>query len=252
MSDAIPPGWWLASDGRYYPPETHPEALAAASAGPSHQVAPSAFFGSGPGSPSGPSGGGPPMDDPGPRASRRLLLGAGAVLVALLIGLVAAALVPGGGSGTIPDGPGTAVISWSTSGTSPAFSGTAGAVTIQGRATAAPPVSAPSGPSTSPSIPTVLHLGSWAGTAGGTPFDLQVTLSLSQALTSASFTVSGTYGTEPVHVEARIPAGLGSSHTITFEGTVGDRTVTGSVGEPVESGGRGTVHASFTVYGPAS
>ena len=29
------PGWWLASDGRWYPPESHPEARSAAAGGSS-------------------------------------------------------------------------------------------------------------------------------------------------------------------------------------------------------------------------
>jgi hypothetical protein len=72
------PGWWQASDGRWYPPESHPSLL--------------------PPPPAADGGGGPGPSDPNVR--RTVLLSIGGTLVAVLVVVaVVIALLPGGGAG---------------------------------------------------------------------------------------------------------------------------------------------------------
>lgn len=66
------PGWWQASDGRWYPPEAHPDAASAQVPPPAPQQAPSGSAWMPPDGASAAGGGGaapPPFPQPGPYAT---------------------------------------------------------------------------------------------------------------------------------------------------------------------------------------
>jgi hypothetical protein len=230
------PGWWQASDGNYYPPESHPDYRPPASSDwtlPQH-----------------PAGTARSQPSRGmPRQRRWLFLGIGAAVLGLIAGVSVVAILGSNGITAIPDGPGTGTVTWNLGGggVSPkpqSFSGTADGLPISGVAT----TTIPSG--LGGNLPSSIPAATWTGTFGGTRFDLKVAITLgngshTQSALNAGFTVDGTYGTQRVAIVAR-PVSP-TSNLVRFTGTVGNLSVAGTVNEPSENGRTGTVHASFTV-----
>lgn len=231
MSDvALGPGWWLASDGRWYPPPAP---------GPEPQLpAPE------------PDLLGVPMGDGG--GSPRRLWVAAAVAAAVLLAVLGVVVAVGGGKPTgLPTGPGTATVTVVVPRTgAPSFTGSIAGQPLAGR------VSAGVSRSLQQSGEDAF---TYSGNLGGMPYVLHVSLDLvvrhaprnGSLLAPPEFTVRGTYGTDPVAAHASFAiTGLGSrSLTVPFSGTVGDRRLTGTAtASPAGPRGRDVaITATFTV-----
>ncbi len=194
------------------------------------------------------------------------MLGAGVAVVAVVAVFAVLAIVKNNGIGSVPTGPGTATITWHSAGGGvnslpQPFSGTVAGLSLSGTATGANPsnvtntTATPGAPVTFPSH---LHVATWTGTLGGTQFDLDVSLSIGRGASApaattpgsapgitATFLVTGSFGTQPVHVTATIDPQ--HPDELAFSGTVGNLNVTGTVNELQEKGTTGTATASFNV-----
>jgi hypothetical protein len=248
------PGWWIASDGKWYPPESHPDVRAVTppvgsslpytvGASPSHETATQN-----------------PSTSKAPRRPHRFLTLA---IIALGV-LVVAAMAYIGLSrishdiGALAAGSGTGTLTWQKSaGCVTTFSGTAAGLSLSGTATGVFPASPtasrtgclPIAHSGEPvTLPASAVAAQWKGTLGGTSFDLKLTYDINQATTTSSgpitfAQVDGTYGSRPVRVTVTAPSR--SSDTSDFQGTVGDLSVSGSVQSKSWSSDKAT--ATFTV-----
>lgn len=237
-------GWWLASDGRYYPPP-QPQPLAQppqpqAQPLPAHSAA---------WSPVAPSAA---ARWPSGRAIRVAIALLGLLIVlAVVIPLVATAAKS---LAAVPLGPGTATLTWTSSpsvttgSASPSFSGTIAGYPVSGTATTPSPSSAPStGSGSGVSHPSVV--GSFTGSLGGVPFSVVVSFDLDVSNTSSSaglplFTITGTFGSDPVNGTI---TSVGSSAAIHFSATIGSYHVTGTISGPRRRGEANTAMASFVV-----
>ncbi len=251
MSDtSAGPGWWLASDGRWYPPELHPQRQAATQP-PTAVAQPGAAVGQSAAAPQWSATGwaGDAPTATGPAASRRRWWYVGAAAAALVLVAVIGLVVTSGG-GSLWSGTGQATVTWhSTPGSSPLgllaaaqpFSGT-----IDGRAlsgVARPPRNHSSSRlSSGPPAPIIVTLGDWTGTFDGQPFELLLRFPIGP-LATAHFTVSGHYGRLPVTGTATPRSG----RTIDFDVQVGPHHVVGTVRDPVRHGNTSTATATFTV-----
>ncbi|MDA8355965.1 MAG: hypothetical protein M0Z95_06675 [Actinomycetota bacterium] len=296
-----PPGWWQASDGNWYPPESHPSyrppvgpaaqappvwgQTPAAQAPPAWGQTPAAqappAWGQTPAAQAPPAWGQTPTAgttggwDPGKVHRQRpplpYLVIAGAVLLSVVAYFAVSAIVRTNGLAGIPTGPGSATITWhgasagsgsgggtlTSSGlthTPPQpFNGTIGGVAVSGRATLdlktvgkllTPKVH------TTPGGTETITLYHWTGTLGGTRFTLAISEVLHLPLTTTSkdayVSVSGTFGSQPVHAIARqiSPA---STHELSISGTIGNFSFSGTLRRPTSSDGTSTETATFTL-----
>jgi hypothetical protein len=189
-------GWWLASDGRWYPPELHPTRRYPPVAA---QAAP----------------------EPPGRRGRRLavIVGATIVMVSIVAYLSVSIVLGGSALGVLRAGSATATVSWQkTSGCVTTFSGTAAGLSLNGSATGVFPSNPTAGRSGCLPMPPVtprasqfsLLVGRWKGTLGGTAFSLRVTLSAAVPLKAhrGALTVGqidGTFGSKSVHATLTTP-----------------------------------------------
>jgi len=192
------------------------------------------------------------------------------VAVAVAIGAVTAVLLIAD-SAAIHDGPGTATFTWTpirsdlsnSTGNPPPqmFSADIEGHSVTGTSTLVIPTGGgalggvlsgkpPTGP-----VPLFRYQGEFAGT----PFDLTVLYSFPSSLSlsdPASFnavqmTVTGTYGTSPVHatVTDATPTGPTSSRNVHFSGTIGHWKVAGTIFPTTGTSTRQAATANFVVSG---
>lgn len=248
-------GWWLASDGRWYPPELHPDRRPPAPSSPPPGVAPEAATG-GPGEPpaatpagvaAGVGPGAPPRASAPSLRWMTFLAAALVALAAVAVGVALTASTSSGGPG-LPAGAGSGTITISSSASGPArFSGTVDGLTLEGTGTTT--AGSPGDVGGAPAF-------ELRGSLAGRSYDLHVTFSLPTTGDTAdvsgfSFNVTGTYGTESVAGAADFTESneSGPTATVPFHGHVGSQTVAGTATASNPSSGplRLTVH--FTVVG---
>jgi hypothetical protein len=189
-----------------------------------------------------------------PTASRRSRWIAAAIVAVLaVLAIVAVEIVHNIQPTEIPTGPGTATITWSTSGATRPVSGTAGGLGVTGVAT---PAKSPfsSGQPTFPSSRDLRHIpiATVTGSLGGHSFTIHIVLSFDvpSTLTNKSVTlghVTGTFRGQPV--EAKLTANLSASTLLHFSGTIAGHRVAGVIHEPRTHGTTTVAHASFDVTG---
>jgi hypothetical protein len=148
----------------------------------------------------------------------------------------------------IPLGRGTATITWTgAAGTGPTIQSIKGAargysVSATGRIPKAPL------PTGSSSIPSQFPLADIKGTIGGTPFSLDIVLTLPASLTSDKKQTfghaTGTFRNQAV--EATLTANI-NSDAFAFKGTIGTLRVSGVVSPPHRHGNTATARATFDV-----
>lgn len=214
------PGWWQASDGRWYPPGLQP----------------------------GPAGSGGP--GPGGWTPLRWLVVLAAVLVALAgvaLGVALSSPSPpsaGGGGGALPVGAASGTITVTSTSSGPTrFTGSVDGLALAGTASGTSSGGRPAYGLT--------------GSFGGRPYDLRVSLEVptggSSAATAFGFEVTGTWGGQPVSGIAHFSAGGTAVPTVVlaFNGTVGSRLLAGAatVTNPTTTPVRIAVH--FTVSAAA-
>ena len=259
------PGWWEASDGKWYAPELHPDYRVPAPV--LQQPAPQEWSSVGFGVPPRVSDG-----SSGRSKSRVFVLATGIVVVAVIGVFAVLAVFKNNGLGSLRSGRGTATITWHSAGggVNPPpqpFSGTAAGLSLSGTATVASPPNAPNtppSPGAAITLPPRTHVATWTGTLGGTSFNLDETFDLSGSLgqggspteqttpgiaprITATFVVTGTFGTKSVNVTAAIDPH--NANDIAFSGTVGNLRVTGTINTAVlqKNGKTTTLTASFIV-----
>lgn len=168
-------------------------------------------------------------------------------------GLAAAALRS---LGHIPDGRGTATITWSgKSGLHPTISavdGTVGRYRVKGSGTL-PDYSRHQGLTTTPTG-IIATLATIHGTLDATPFTITITLTTSTSAGAASHsfaTVTGTFHGLPVSATVDAPTGQRALRADlgTFSGTIGSQHVQGTIYRPKSAHGHTTAHAVFVVSG---
>ncbi len=198
----------------------------------------------------------PPAPDPAARASRRrLVIGLVAVLVVAAVVGVLILVVGKKVEAAIATGSGTATVTWtpahpggaSTSFTPQSFSGSINGNSLTGVATS-PLASSSSNPFT-PGSTAKAELFRYRGTYDGKPYTIGVFLQgpLSGTDPSVQFSVSGTYGDQPVRgVIGPAPANS-TSAAIPFHGTIGDWKVSGTLHGPTGTAQQQTATAQFTV-----
>lgn len=265
MSDvSMGPGWWMASDGKWYPPHLHPNALAqqpAAPAAAAAQVAEQPLQGWPPAQPGFASGSAPPQKGSGGSRRRTVIfIGAAAVIVAVAAIIGVSAISSSNGVTALKTGPGTASVTWhTTTGCMSAFSGTAAGLSLSGTAEGvgprgssgclSPPSSGASSQGSATALPSSVEAAQWDGQLGGKSFSLKVSIDLSSLGTSPQgpttvATIDGTFGSEPVHVTVTASPNSTSNHVM-FHGTVGNMTVSGTATFPYPSQHGGI--ATFTI-----
>jgi len=180
-------------------------------------------------------------------------MASGAVACLTVVGGLAAAAL--GSLGRIPDGSGTATITWTgKSGLHPTISdvaGTVGHYRVKGSGTL-PNYFQHQGLTSTPTGVTAT-LATIHGTLAGTPFTITISLSTGGSTgPSHSFaTVSGSFHGLPVSATIEAPntqkellKDLG-----TFKGTIGAQHVQGTIAKPKTSHGHNMAHATFVVSG---
>jgi hypothetical protein len=230
------PGWWIASDSRWYPPELHP----------SRQKVPSSIR----------------TTTVEHRRGRWLIVSSLVIVLVVLAALLGVSILSGKTAlGTLRAGSGTANVSWrKSSGCVTTFSGTVAGLSLKGTAAGVFP-STPSAnragclatPTTSTgtgTLPLSIQAGDWKGTLGGTEFDLKVSLVVSSSVTTRQGTVSiahitGSFGTG--QLRATITASSRNPEELSFVGTVGRYGVRGTVNATSFSSRRST--ATFVLTG---
>ncbi len=229
------PGWWVASDGLWYPPEQHPSRQVPAAAPPAPAfVDPMAL-------PRQPT-----------RVPRRNLVVWGLAVVVLLVAVLSLVLVLGSSSNssdTLPTGTlsGTITIT-APPGGQPTFEGTIDGKSLTGSVSA---------PGVSGSTATGVSF-TYSGDFDGTSYTLHVTLDLSRSRSSFGsgsgsvyFSVTGTYGSAPIAASAQLTAltvGSGTSVPVAFHGTVGSQALAGAAVAREGSGHTIDVTARFAVH----
>ena len=171
------------------------------------------------------------------------------VVVALVAGKsVVAAIETGSGTATVtwtPAHPSDATTSF----TPQAFSGSINGNSLTGVATSPLASSSASSDPFSPGSTAKAELFRYRGTYDGKPYTIGIFLQgpLTGTNPSVQFTVSGTYGGQPVHgVVGPAPANS-TSATVPFHGTIGEWKVTGTLGGPTGTAQQQTATAHFTV-----
>lgn len=239
MSDVSQgPGWWIASDGRWYPPELHPSAPVAPVAAPTMSALPSM--------PAAPPAGGRSRRMP----RRSLVLLGGAAVLAVVLVIV---LVLGSGSVTdrLADGHATGMITVTVpSSGQPTFTGTLDGRALNGT------VSGPKDKATSAGFnPTFTYSGQYDGTG----YRLDVSIDLSKTRSSLGtglhvtpmvyFSVTGSYGSSAVNASARLASlsSLSPAIPVSFSGTVGSQKLTGVATARDDPGHSIDITATFVV-----
>jgi hypothetical protein len=256
MSDVSQgPGWWIASDNRWYPPESHPNYQASAVIPEVPQV------------PQAPA---LPIVEPfslqakppvaAKKRSRRVLIGAGIAALAVIAVIATLVILQNNGIGTLKPGSGSATITWNQTGggvTPPPqpFSGTIEGLTLTGTAIPAKKPIPQVNPTTHTFVfPSHIPMATWSGTLGGTAFHLEVSMSFgpppgtavnphNYAFKGYSITANGTYGSQPVNAVVTINR---NSLVEAFTGTIGNLKVSGTISQPKENGKTGTLSVPFT------
>lgn len=270
----VPPaGWWLASDGRWYPPERAatpaPATPAPQPAGPStgwFQASDGRWYPS-PAPVGGPSGAVPPVAGepaPGPvdpdalRDPRWPLVVIAVVLVALIA--VAVAVLGTSNSSTqgtldgVPLGPGTATVTWTAQpvdSTTTSYNGTVAGMTLTGTGGVSPTGKAQieqavRQPGTA--LPHELTLYTFTGTLGGTPYTVNLSLATNGHLSLTpsaldDLEVTGTLGDQPITGTLSMANTANSPATIDV--TIGTAHVSGTIPQPAS--GVHTATATFNV-----
>ncbi len=231
------PGWWQASDGKWYAPHLHPDYAAQ-----THQT----YH--------------PPEAAPPPRRSRGLAIAIISAVVLLIVVGVGVGIYVATQANTIGLGSGIATITWKhtagsvnpISGISinpppQPFTGSIEGRTISGTSTFILP-----GPSSLASRSSFSYQ-RYTGTFDGKAFNLKVTVtglssdpSSPGSTTNASFVVDGTWGSDKVHAVVPTPTNP-NGNTAGFHGTVGQWKVTGTITGPTNNGSIAKATASFTV-----
>ncbi len=267
------PGWWIASDGKWYPPESHPDVKAspeptivAPSPSPTAPRSTSDVESSVIATATAPvtvpaaipvAGSGASTVLPrtpavrGTRSKVPWVLGVG-VLLALAVAALVVALTSNGGSAFAP-GPETATINIKVPPSGQAsFSGTVGGTALTGAVT---------GTSTgtgSGSFPSGGPLFTYQGNLGGTPYVLRVSLGTGSGGSApqggvVTFEVAGTYGSEQVTGNAEFvltSTGAGRSQNVPFSGRVGSQIISGTATATEDGGGTIEVKAELNVLAP--
>lgn len=254
------PGWWQASDGNWYPPESHPNyRIPSSNPAANPSANPAANQGAGRGADRG-SWRRPPLP---------YVVVVGAAVLAVVAFFAVSAIFATNGLDGIPAGPGTGTVVWhhpvssdgSAVGTvltlkdSPVqpFSGTIAGLALTGRATADTKtilkfLTSPVRPT--PQHPVTLPLYHWTGTLGGTAFSLSVAevivTPLLETSKGDSIRVTGTFGSQPVRTTARV-AGPTSTKAFSISGSLGNLSFTGRIAGPVLSHGASEETATFTL-----
>ena len=224
------PGWWIASDGKWYPPQSHPDAVAAAAAAaaePEPEPEPEPDVASAP--PAEPSPTPLPSRTTGRgRSKMPWVLGAIAV-AALAVAALVVALTSGSGSSSPTGGGGTIPFQFSLDQAgSSSFSGAVGGEALTGAARTDEPTLPSAGASS-----LLSPVFTYRGALGGTAYVLHVTLNTPTQVNSPNeqiaFGVTGTYGSEPVTASARFKVASvnASTATVSFNGYVGSEPITG-------------------------
>jgi hypothetical protein len=266
------PGWWIASDDKWYPPESHPDVVASRAAAAEAKktaeekkteavvpepgvlksvVSPSSARSSTPSFPSPLSTTGPPPGAALMVTTRRRgwpwVLG-----LIVILGLAVAALVVALVSGS---GPGAPASIGSSSGVSihitvpgpehPGFSGAVGAQDLTGKVIDG---TSPVGGADSGAQALALPVFTYKGRFGGAPYVLHV--SLDEAANAGQtqndqfvFDVIGNYGSKLVAASAtfNLTSLSGSSQTVSFHGHVGSQPINGVATATMEGGGGVTI-----------
>jgi hypothetical protein len=257
------PGWWIASDDKWYPPETHPDRI-----GKSQPVADPGAFSPGVDEPTSPPAGAsePPASafvdtaarsTPAPgRAKvpvRLWVLGAAAMVALTAVALVVALTSKSTALG-LPIGSERATITITVPPSGrPSFSGTVAGRQLSGSVTGTGTVS----------TSTVTGSGAvnfgdafdYSGSLGGHPYALHVALVVPSGGSGLldggiNFDVSGTYGSEPVIGTARFVVTSPTARTLTvpFGGSVGTQSISGSASATERGDGSLQVVATFSVH----
>jgi len=248
------PGWWIASDGKWYPPESHPDAMASReptivaptphieSSVTAHVTVPATIPVAGSGASSVLAA------TPALRRGRSkvlFVLGVG-VLLALAVVALVVALGSDGGSAFAP-GPETATINIKVPPSGQAsFSGSVGGTALTGTVTG------------SGSLTSGVPLFTYRGSLGGTPYVLRVSLGGGGAGSVAqggvvAFQVAGTYGSEQVTGNAEFvltSTGTGRSQNVPFSGRVGSQVISGTATATQGADGTIDVKAELNVLAP--
>ena len=157
---------------------------------------------------------------------------------------------------SIPQGRGTATITWTGKGgispTVNSISGKAGGLSVSAtdKVPKIPGLSAtPSGSDpTSVSIPSSLPIANVKGAIDGSPFTLDIVLTLPQQLSGSSNSslghVTGTFRNQKV---SAILTANPTGNNFDFTGTIGSLHVSGVIQSPTHHGNKATAHASFDV-----
>jgi hypothetical protein len=149
----------------------------------------------------------------------------------------------------IPLGRGTATITWKgATGIKPtikSIKGSAGGYSVSGNGRI-PELTSTGG--SAPSIPSNLPLADIKGTIGGSPFTLDIVLTLPTSATpSKPLTIGHLTGTFRSQVVAGTVTANLSSRNFAFTGTIGTLHVEGVVLQPHQHGDTETAHATFDV-----
>jgi hypothetical protein len=230
MSDiAQGPGWWLASDLKWYPPELHPDR--AGDPSPAGEEYPENIR-----LDTGPS---PLVGGDKKRISRPIKITSIAAGIAVAVVVVLVAVLPGaaGASGFL-GGSGTATVTIDAGSSAPIFSGAFGKESFSGSV---------NGDSNGESANDQLPQPSITGTLDGTAFSLKASFNVASfdpssggsstsIPSSFEFNVTGRFGSMPVHATLtwQLPTSLNSNADriqMSLHGTVGVHTLeaTGSV-----------------------
>lgn len=246
MSDASEgPGWWQASDGKWYSPDLHPDdGSRPTQPQPSLQASVTA--------------------QP-PRRSRVLIAAVSTVILLVAVG-VGVGVYMATQASAIGLGNGTATITWamvnpgygSSSGSSSnppqPFRGTIDSAAVSGISTFVIP--------SNYEVGRPLTFERWTGSFDGQHFNLTVTASASalaiptgsgtatpssEPKNNAAFLINGMWGGDEVHAVVTSPATISPRGPLPFHGTVGKWRVTGTVTGPNNSGNTAKATARFTV-----
>jgi hypothetical protein len=269
------PGWWIASNDKWYPPESHPDAVAAREAAAAEakkaaepkkaepkkeDAAPPEPVVSSPASsrPSTPSVVPPLPTDPRPGPAASMAAGRSpwpwVLGVVVILGLAVAALVVALASGS-SSGSGSPASVGTSSGPTiditvpgsgrPGFSGAVGGKNLTGTVVdgTVPAVGADPG-----TLALQAPVFTYKGDFGGAPYVLHVSLDEKEPTGQLQndqfvFYVTGTYASEPVTASAtfNLTSVSGTSQKVSFSGHVGSQPITGVVTVTMQAAGRVTI-----------
>lgn len=269
------PGWWVASDNKWYPPESHPEAVAIRAAQAELKMVgtsptesdrtPASPIQSSPRRESPPAIGNtpaigstpaiqstptvpPPVFNEGetpwsvssvaPKRAKGPWVVGVVVIVALAVAALVVALSSGSSSSTFTDGASAVAFQISAPGGGRPFSGTVGSKNLSGMVVEGASFGGPQVGSSS------IPFFSYEGHLDSTAYVLHVSLKEQTSQTAPqqvglAFEITGTYGREPVKASASFNLGslIGSSETVSFTGLVGSQPLHGEATATMQKGG---------------